>query len=47
MPCPFAAFAGGVATTLALVGVVGRQGQLAIGTLLLAGIALGALSTAP
>ena len=40
---PFAAFAGGVATTLALVGIVGRHGQLAIGTLLLAGIAIGAL----
>ncbi len=40
---PFAAFAGGVATTLALVSIVGRHGQLAIGTLLLAGIAIGAL----
>jgi iron complex transport system permease protein len=43
---PFAAFLGGVASTLALVMIVGRQGQLAIGTLLLAGIAIGALSTA-
>ena len=43
---PFAAFFGGVATTLVLVAIVGRQGQLAIGTLLLAGIAIGALSGA-
>lgn len=43
---PFAAFFGGIATTLALVAIVGRQGQLAVGTLLLAGIALAALNTA-
>ena len=33
-------------TTLVLVAIVGRQGQLAVGTLLLAGIAIGALSGA-
>jgi len=43
---PVSAFAGGVATTFILVAIVSRQGQLAVGTLLLAGIALGALSTA-
>jgi len=43
---PFSAFAGGVATTAILVMIVARQGQLATATLLLAGIALGALSTA-
>jgi iron complex transport system permease protein len=43
---PFAAFFGGVATTFLLVAIVGRQGQLAMGTLLLAGIAIGALSGA-
>jgi iron complex transport system permease protein len=35
-----------VATTLALVRIVGRHGQLAMGTLLLAGIAIAALSGA-
>ena len=43
---PFAAFFGGVATTLVLVRSSARQGQLAIGTLLLAGIAIGALNGA-
>ena len=43
---PISAFCGGVATTAVLVGIVSRQGQLATSTLLLAGIALGALSTA-
>jgi iron complex transport system permease protein len=43
---PVSAFAGGVATTLILVGIVSRHGQLSVGTLLLAGIALGALSAA-
>jgi iron complex transport system permease protein len=43
---PVAAFAGGVATTMILVAVVARHGQLAVGTLLLAGIALAALNGA-
>jgi iron complex transport system permease protein len=43
---PLSAFCGGIATTALLVGIVGRQGQLAVGTLLLAGIALAALNTA-
>jgi iron complex transport system permease protein len=43
---PISAFLGGVATTWVLVMIVSRQGQLATSTLLLAGIALGALSTA-
>ena len=43
---PISAFLGGIATTAILVGIVSRQGQLATSTLLLAGIALGALSTA-
>ena len=43
---PVAAFVGGVATTLVLVGIVSRQGQLAISTLLLAGVALAALNGA-
>jgi iron complex transport system permease protein len=43
---PAAAFLGGIATTAVLVGLISRQGQLAIGTLLLAGIALAALNTA-
>ncbi len=41
---PIAAFAGGLITTLVLVAIAGRHGQLAVGTLLLAGIALGALA---
>lgn len=43
---PLAAFIGGVATTFVLVSVVSRQGQLAISTLLLAGVALAALNGA-
>jgi iron complex transport system permease protein len=43
---PLAAFFGGAVSTLVLVAVAGRHGQLMIGTLLLAGIALGALSGA-
>lgn len=43
---PVAAFFGGMITTLILVAIAGRHGQLMIGTLLLAGIALGALSGA-
>jgi iron complex transport system permease protein len=43
---PVSAFCGGLAATVALVGIVARQGQLATSTLLLAGIALGALATA-
>ena len=43
---PVSAFLGGITTTAILVGIVSRQGQLSIGTLLLAGIALAALNTA-
>jgi len=43
---PVAAFFGGVLTTVVLVAIAGRHGQLMVGTLLLAGIALGALSGA-
>lgn len=43
---PVAAFLGGFLTTLILVNIVSRQGQVAIGTLLLAGIALAALNGA-
>jgi iron complex transport system permease protein len=43
---PFAAFLGGFVTTGLLVLIAGRHGQLMIGTLLLAGIAIGALSGA-
>lgn len=43
---PFAAFFGGFLTTTLLVLIAGRRGQLMIGTLLLAGIAIGALSGA-
>jgi iron complex transport system permease protein len=43
---PVSAFCGGIATTAVLVGIVGRQGQLAVGTLLLAGIGLAALNAA-
>jgi iron complex transport system permease protein len=43
---PLSAFCGGVTTTAILIMIVSRQGQLATSTLLLAGIALGALSTA-
>ena len=41
-----AAFVGGIATTMILVGIVSRQGQMAVSTLLLAGIALAALNSA-
>jgi heme transport system permease protein len=41
---PFAAFCGGMATTIILVSSVGRHGQIGIATLLLAGIALAALN---
>jgi len=43
---PVAAFLGGIGTTAVLVVIAGRHGQLMVGTLLLAGIALGALSGA-
>lgn len=43
---PVAAFLGGIGTTAVLVIIAGRHGQLMVGTLLLAGIALGALSGA-
>ncbi len=43
---PFAAFLGGFLTTTLLVLVAGRRGQLMIGTLLLAGIAIGAIAGA-
>jgi iron complex transport system permease protein len=43
---PVAAFLGGITTTAVLVGLISRQGQLAISTLLLAGIALAALNGA-
>lgn len=43
---PLAAFAGGVTTTMILVGIVSRQGQMAVSTLLLAGVALAALNGA-
>ena len=43
---PFSAFCGGFAASTILVAIVNRQGQLAISTLLLAGIALGAFSAA-
>lgn len=43
---PVAAFLGGITTTAILVTIAGRHGQLMVGTLLLAGIALGALSGA-
>jgi iron complex transport system permease protein len=43
---PFAAFLGGFLVTALLVAIAGRRGQLMIGTLLLAGIALGAIAGA-
>lgn len=43
---PFAAFFGGVVVTGLLVAIAGRHGQLMVGTLLLAGIALGAFAGA-
>jgi iron complex transport system permease protein len=42
---PLAAFGGGILATAALVAVAARHGELAIGTLLLAGIALAALAS--
>jgi len=41
---PVAAFLGGMAATLGLVAIAGRHGQLMVGTLLLAGIAIAALA---
>jgi iron complex transport system permease protein len=43
---PLAAFAGGIATTMILVSIVSRQGQMAVSTLLLAGVAIAALNGA-
>lgn len=43
---PFAAFCGGLVATIVLVTIAGRQGQLMIGTLLLAGIAVAAFAEA-
>ena len=43
---PMAAFVGGIATTMILVSIVSRQGQMAVSTLLLAGVALAALNGA-
>lgn len=43
---PFAAFFGGLVATLVLVTVAGRHGQLMVGTLLLAGIAIAAFAEA-
>jgi iron complex transport system permease protein len=43
---PFAAFVGGFVTTMLLVTIAGRHGQLMVGTLLLAGIAIGAIAGA-
>lgn len=42
---PVAAFFGGLITTIGLVAIAARRGQLAIGTLLLAGIAVGAFAS--
>jgi iron complex transport system permease protein len=43
---PLAAFVGGIATTMILVSIVSREGQMAVSTLLLAGVALAALNGA-
>ncbi|MDP3897171.1 MAG: iron ABC transporter permease [Mesorhizobium sp.] len=43
---PFAAFAGGLATTLVLYRISTRQGRTSVATMLLAGIALGAMAMA-
>ncbi|MGB3501514.1 MAG: iron ABC transporter permease [Mesorhizobium sp.] len=43
---PFAAFIGGLATTLLLYGIATRRGQTSVATMLLAGIALGAMAGA-
>jgi heme transport system permease protein len=42
---PVAAFGGGILATAALVTVAARRGELAVGTLLLAGVALAALAS--
>jgi heme transport system permease protein len=42
---PLAAFGGGVIATVVLVAVAARHGELAVGTLLLAGVALAALAS--
>jgi iron complex transport system permease protein len=42
---PVAAFGGGIVATAALVAVAARHGELAMGTLLLAGVALAALAS--
>jgi iron complex transport system permease protein len=42
---PIAAFGGGILATAALVTVAARRGELAVGTLLLAGVALAALAS--
>jgi iron complex transport system permease protein len=42
---PLAAFGGGILATAALVAVAARRGELAVGTLLLAGVALAALAS--
>lgn len=43
---PVGAFVGGLATTLALYGIATREGRTSVATMLLAGIALGALAGA-
>jgi len=43
---PLMAFLGSVVVMILLVGIAGQRGNLMVGTLLLAGIALGALATA-
>ena len=43
---PFAAFVGGLTTTLLLYGIATRRGQTSVATMLLAGIALGAMAGA-
>src|SRR5690606_5572562 len=43
---PLAAFLGGLATTIVLYHVATRRGQTSIATMLLAGIALGAMASA-
>ena len=43
---PLAAFAGGLAVTLVLYRIATRRGQTSVATMLLAGIALGAMATA-
>lgn len=43
---PLSAFLGGVAAATVLVAIAARKGQMAVGTLLLAGVAIAALATA-